>query len=82
MVFVGVTLLYAGVLSLADHLYVGVGMMIGGSALIVITLWKAFFRSRNLSGGGTRYAAKTGQRKKKRHLEVVKREEEQHPAYH
>ncbi len=82
MVFTGIILLYAGVLSLADDLYVGVGMMIGGSVLTVILLWAAFFRSRNPSGRPTRYAAKTGKRKKKRRLEVVKREEEERPTYH
>jgi hypothetical protein len=81
-IFVGVIILYAGALSLADDLYVGVGMMISGSVLGVIPLWKAFFRYRNLSGGATEYAVKTGKRKKKRHLKVVEREEEERPTYH
>jgi hypothetical protein len=81
-IIVGVIILYAGVLSLADDLYVGVGMMIGGCVLALIPIWKTFLRSRNLSGGATKYAVKTGKRKKKRHLEVVKRQEEERPTYH
>jgi hypothetical protein len=82
MVFAGITLLYAGVLSLADDLAVGVAMTIGGSVLAVIPIWKAFAHSRNLSGGSTGHAVKTGKKKTKRHLKVVKREEEERPTYH
>jgi hypothetical protein len=81
IMFMGIILFYAGVLSLADELYAGVGMMIGGSVLVVMPLWKAFFRSRNLSGGATG-SVKTGKRKKKGHLKVVKREDEERPTYH
>jgi hypothetical protein len=81
-IFLGVILLYAGVLSLTEDLYVGVGMMIGGSVLAVMPLWNAVIHWRNLSGGATQYAVKTGKRKKKSHLKVVKREEEERPTYH
>jgi hypothetical protein len=81
-IIVGVIILYAGVLSLADDLYVGVSMMIGGSVLAVIPLWNMFVHWRNLTGGATRYAVKTGKRKKKSHLKVVKREEDERPTYH
>jgi hypothetical protein len=80
MVFVGVTLLYAGVLSLAEDLYVGGGMIIGGGALTVIPLRKAFVRFRSQSGGGG--PLKTRKGKRKEHLRVVKREEEDRPTYH
>ena len=82
MVSVGVVLLYAGVLSLTDEWYVGVGMMVGGSMLIVLPLWKAFVPARNLLGGSTGHSVKTAKRKKKRHLKVVKREDEERPTYH
>ena len=82
IIFTGVIILYAGVLSLADDLYVGVGMMISGSVLAIIPLWNAFVHWRNLSGGTTKYAVNTGKRKKTRHLKIVKREEEERPTYH
>jgi len=82
MVLVGAVLLYAGVLSLADDLYVGVGMMISGSVLIVLPLWKAFVHSPNSSSGSVRHVVTTGKQKKKRHLKVVKRQEEERPTYH
>lgn len=78
----GVTFLYAGVLSLADDLYVGIGMMIGGIILTVIPLWKAFSHFRNLSSGSTRYAAKTRKVKRKGHLRVVNGKKEDRPTYH
>jgi hypothetical protein len=82
IIFLGVTLLYAGVLSLADDLYVGAGMMIAGGVLVVMPLWREFIHSRNSSGGSTGPSVKTGRRKKKRHLKVVEREEEERPTYH
>jgi hypothetical protein len=82
IIFVGVILIYAGVLSLAEDLYVGVGMMIGGGVLALTPIWRIFLRSRNLSGGATRYAVNTGKQKKTRHLKIVKREEEERPTYH
>ena len=48
IVFLGVIILYAGVLSLATDLYVGVGMMIAGGVLVVIPLWRFFVPSRKL----------------------------------
>jgi hypothetical protein len=81
-IIVGVIILYAGVLSLADDLYVGVGMMIGGSVLAVIPLWNAFVHWRHRCGGATENIVNTGKREKKRRLKVVKREEEERPTYH
>jgi len=78
----GVTFLYAGVLSLADDLYVGIGMMMVGIIVIVIPLGKAFVRFRNLSSGSTSYAAKTRKVKRKGHLRVVNGEKEDRPTYH
>lgn len=82
MVFVGILLLYAGVLSLATDLYVGIGMMIAGGVLVVIPLSRFFVASRKLSGGSSGHAVKTGKRKRKGHLKVVEREEEERPTYH
>jgi len=80
----GVTFLYAGLLSLADDLYVGIGMMIGGIILTVKPLWKTFLHSRKLSSGSPRSAARTRKVKRKVHLSVVngEGEEEDRPTYH
>lgn len=78
----GVTFLYAGVLSLADDLYVGIGMMIGGIILTVIPLRKALSHFRNLSSSSTGYAAKTRKVKRKGHLRVVNGDKEDRPTYH
>jgi hypothetical protein len=78
--FLGVTLIYAGVLSLADELYVGIGMMIGGGILIVLPLWKALGHSRSPSSSSNGRSVKA--RKKKTHLKIVKPDEEDRPTYH
>jgi hypothetical protein len=78
----GVTFLYAGVLSLADDLYVGIGMMMSGIILTVLPLWKAFVHFRDLSSGSTRYAAKARKVRRKAHLRVVNGEKEDRPTYH
>jgi hypothetical protein len=75
IILMGVTVFYAGVLSLADDLYVGVGMMIGGSILTLIPLWKVFGHSWSLSSRSTGHSVKT-RKKKKTHLKVVKPDEE------
>ena len=82
IVLLGVIVLYAGVLSLATDLYVGVGMMIAGGVLVVIPHWRVFVPSRKLSRGSSGHAVTTGKRKRKRHLKVVEREEEERPTYH
>jgi hypothetical protein len=82
MVLVGAVLFYAGALSLADDLYVGLGMMIAGGVLALIPLWNAFVHWRHRCGGATENVVNTGKREKKRRLKVVKREEEERPTYH
>jgi hypothetical protein len=78
--FLGVTLLYAGVLSLADDLYVGIGMMFGGSILVVLPLWRVLAYSRSLSSGPTGRSVKT--KEEKTHLKIVKPDDEDRPTYH
>jgi hypothetical protein len=82
MVIVGAILLYGGVLSLADEWYVGAGMMMGGSILAIIPLWKAFVHFRNSAATPTMSAAGTRKHRRKHHLTVVRRDEEDRTTYH
>jgi hypothetical protein len=82
IILVGATLIYAGVLSLADDLYVGVGMMIAGIILTVMPLWKTVVHFQNSSSGSTAYVAKTRKDKRKVHLRVVDGGKEDRPTYH
>ena len=81
-IFIGVTLLYAGVLTLAEDLYAGIGMMVGGSTLVLLPLWKAFGHFRSLSSGSAEHSRKTVRRKKKTHLKLVQSDEQERPTYH
>jgi len=80
-ILVGVTFIYGGILTLTDDMEVGVTMMVVGGILATIPLWRAFRHSRNPSATRTG-SPKTRKRKKKDHLKVVRREEEERPTYH
>ena len=77
----GVTLLYGGILTLTDDLVAGVTMVVVGGLVAAIPLWRVFRHFWNPSGTRTD-SPKTRKRKKKGHLKVVNREEEERPTYH
>lgn len=78
LVFAGVTVAYAGVLSLGEDLSVGVGMVIIGGALLVLPLWRALSLRKTTSGRGTSPV----RGKRKAHLRVVNNEHEERPTIH
>lgn len=82
MLFVGATLAYAGILTLADNLYVGVGMVISGSVLIAIPMWKAFCHYWNPSTGVAGFPITTKKGRRKGHLKVLNGKKEERRTYH
>ena len=78
IILVGVTVIYAGILSLADDFYVGIGMVIIGGIFSAIPIWKAVSRQKVQSGPKKPPAG----RKRKVHLKVVDRENEERPTIH
>jgi hypothetical protein len=82
MIAAGATLIYAGFLSLADDLPVSIGLMVAGGILIALPLWKVFAHPVNLTSSSAGQSVKTGKRNKKRHLRLVKPDEEDRPTYH
>jgi hypothetical protein len=81
VVLAGITILYAGVLTLADDLETGVGMIVLGGMLAAMLLWKPFRRwySRADTRGGS---PKSGEGKKRVHLKAVDGNHEDRPTYH
>jgi hypothetical protein len=77
----GATLVYGGILTLADDLEAGVTMVVVGGLLAAIPLWRVFRHFWNPSGARIE-SPKTGKRKKKDHLKIVVRDEEERPTYH
>lgn len=81
---VGATLAYAGILSLGDSLYVGLGMALFGGLLGALPTWKAVRHFWNSAGGvgGFSPRAGTGKRRKSIHLRVVHGNRKDPPTYH
>ena len=83
LIFAGAVLFYAGILTTADSLQVGAGMMIIGGLLIAAPAWQALRRFWSPAKPWPGSAGKSGKRKKKPHLKVVNgNEENDHPTYH
>ena len=78
LIFVGVTVIYAGILSLADDLSVGVGMVIIGGIFSALPIWNALGRGK--ASAGPKKPPARGKRKV--HLKVLKGEDEEHPTIH
>jgi hypothetical protein len=78
IVLVGVTVIYAGILSLADDLYAGIVMVIIGGISSAIPIWKAVSRQK-VQSGPEKPPAK---RKRKAHLKVLDGENEERPTIH
>ena len=79
---VGATLAYAGVLSLVDSLYVGLGMVLVGGLLSVLPTWKAVRQYWNPAGRRGGFSSRVGKGRKNVHLKVVQGNREDPPTYH
>jgi membrane protein implicated in regulation of membrane protease activity len=81
-ILLGVTVFYAGILTLADDTEAGIAMMAAGTLVTAMPLWKAFRRFKKPPGTGTD-SLQSGKRKRAVHLRVVRPEEEdERPTYH
>lgn len=78
IIFAGVIVIYAGILSLTDDLYVGIGMMLVGGIFSAIPTWKAMCRWK--SSAGPKNPPARGKRKV--HLKVLNGENEERPTIH
>jgi hypothetical protein len=78
IIFLGVTVSYAGILSLAEDLYVGIGMVILGAVFSAVPIWKATSR-RKVQPGPKKPPAKG---KRRVHLKVLDGENEERPTIH
>jgi hypothetical protein len=78
IILVGVTVIYAGILSLADDLYAGIVMVIIGGISSAIPIWKVLSRQKVQSGPKKPPAG----RKTKVHLKVLDGENEERPTIH
>lgn len=74
-ILAGATILYAGILTLADDLYVGVGMVMAGGVIAALPIWRAMWKPAASPG---KFPTKG---KRKTHLKVVD-EHDKHPTYH
>jgi len=78
-----VVVFYAGVLTTAENLHVGIGMMIVGGVLVAIPTRQAFRRYWSPAKPWNGSAGKSNTKKRKSHLKVVKgNKEEEPPTYH
>jgi hypothetical protein len=75
-ILAGITVLYAGILSLADDSTVGAGMVVLGGMVAAAPIWRTLRKPK--AGSTRRTAAKS---KRKTHLKVVD-DRDKPPTYH
>jgi hypothetical protein len=80
-IVVAATLLYAGILTLQDNLYIGIGMMLIGSICSVLPIGRALGRFRRPLDQ-TGFPPRSKKTKRKTHLKVVDGKKEERPTYH
>ncbi len=80
-ILVGATFVYGGILTLNDDREVGLTLVVVGGLLVAIPLWNWFRYFRSLSATRNE-PPKAGKRKKKSHLKVVRKDEDERPTYH
>lgn len=78
LILLGATIVYAGVLSLADDFMIGVGMVILGGILAAVPAWKAF-RSWKQPEDPKRFSTRG---KRKTRLTIVEDNKDKRPTYH
>ena len=74
-ILAGATILYAGILSLADDVYVGAGMVTVGGMVVAMPTWRAMRKPTAAPGKSP------AKGKRKTHLKVVN-DRNDHPTYH
>ncbi len=80
-ILVGATFIYGGILTLNNDREVGWTMVVVGGLLVAMPLWNSFRYFRNLSATRNE-PPKTGRRRRKSHLKVVRQDEDERPTYH
>jgi len=78
LILLGATIVYAGVLSLADDFMIGVGMAVLGGIPAAVPAWRAFHRGKPPEDP-TRFS--TGGKRKTR-LTIVEDNKDRRPTYH
>jgi len=75
MILMGVTVVYAGILSFATSIYAGVGMAMVGGIIVLMPISKMLQKPRTSSG------KPPSKRRGRPHLTIVKDQDER-PTYH
>jgi membrane protein implicated in regulation of membrane protease activity len=78
LILLGTTIVYAGVLSLADDFMIGVGMVILGGFLTSVLAWRAFRRLKPPEDP-KRFSTRG---KRKTRLTIVEDNKDRRPTYH
>lgn len=79
----GAVLFYAGILTTADSMQVGIGMMIVGGILVALSIRQAVRRLQEPVKSWDGSVGKFDKRKRKPHLRIVtSNEEDERPTYH